>query len=47
MLGVLAGVLLRRLVIRAFRGGDAEPEAAYLLARFLQLLLLAAVTVYR
>ncbi|WP_372727096.1 mechanosensitive ion channel family protein [Nocardioides sp.] len=46
VLGVVAASLVRRVVVRAFRGGDSDPEAAQLLGRFLQVLALSAVVLY-
>ncbi len=46
VVGLVAATLLRLLIVRAFRGPDSEPDAALLVARFLQVLLLAGVILY-
>ncbi len=44
--GVALAVLLRLAVTRAFRGDDSSPSAALLIARFVQLLIVAAAVLY-
>ena len=46
LVGVVVAVLLRLLILRAFRGSDSAPGAALVLARFLQVVLIAGVLLY-
>lgn len=44
--GVAVAIVLRMLIMRAFRGPDSAPGAALMLARFLQVLLIVTAVVY-
>lgn len=44
--GVVAAIVLRMIIMRAFRGSDSAPGAALFLARFLQVVLVATAVVY-
>lgn len=44
--GVGLALLVRMLVVRAFRGSDSSPGAATLIARLIQLVIIAAALVY-
>ena len=44
--GVVAAILLRRVIMRAFSGSDSAPGAALIIARFLQVLLIATAVMY-
>lgn len=44
--GIAVAIALRFLIMRAFRGPDSAPGAALLLARFLQVVLIATAVVY-
>ncbi len=46
VVGSVVAMALRLLIVRAFRGSDSAPGAARMLARFLQVVLVATVVVY-
>lgn len=46
VVGVMLAVVVRMLVVRSFRGSDSAPGAASLVARLIQLVIIAAALIY-